>query len=348
MSSPQDSTGCAVCGDQKRPRKDYLSTVDPKWCIGCGCYSVLKNLTGVFSEAGLKTENLVAISGIGCTSRFPYYLNTYGFHTIHGRAPAVALGLKLARPDLAVWIMTGDGDALSIGGNHFMHFIRRNPNIKMLLLNNRIYGLTKGQASPTTASGQKTKSTPFGSIDTPVRPASLALAMGATFVARVPDNDGPLLTEAIAAANSHQGTAVIEVLLNCVIFNDGAHEEITGKEVRKENSLRLQHGKPLIFGNSSEKGIRLRGSEPEVVSFDPAAPPADLLVHDIHAANPSSAYAISLIEHPCALGILRQVEAPVYEEQYAAPEKLDDLQKFLSGNSSWIEGGNSSKAGRSA
>lgn len=319
-------------------RKDYLSAVDPKWCIGCGCYSVLRNLTGVFAGAGILKENLVAVSGIGCTSRFPYYLNTYGFHTIHGRAPTVALGLKIARPDLSVWIMTGDGDALSIGGNHFMHIIRRNPNIKILLLNNRIYGLTKGQASPTTTVGQKTKSTPYGSIDIPLRPLSIALAMGATFAARVPDTDGALMTEVFDAAARHQGVAFIEVMLNCVIFNDGAYSQITGKDNRPINSVRLEQGKPLLFGRDREMGVRLDGIQPEIVKFEKGTPPTDLLKHDMHCPDSSLAYALSMMEHPVALGIFRQVEAPVYEENYVKNEGVSNMQEFLSGDSSWTEG----------
>ena len=325
----------AVVSLQKLQRKDYLSTVDPKWCVGCGCYSVLKNLTGVFAAAGLVKENLVAVSGIGCTSRFPYYLDTFGFHTIHGRAPTVALGLKLGRPDLSVWIMTGDGDALSIGGNHFMHLIRRNPNIKILLLNNQIYGLTKGQASPTTSTGQKTKSTPYGVVDTPLRPTSLALAMGATFAARVPDTDGALMTQVLTAASAHHGVAFIEVMLNCVIFNDGAYEQISGREYAAENSVKLEQGKPLIFGKARDKGIRINGLQPQVVTFDPKSPPADLLVHDAHHEDSSMAYALSLMEHPWPLGIFRQIKASVYEENFQSSAPIENLQNFLAGENAW-------------
>jgi 2-oxoglutarate ferredoxin oxidoreductase subunit beta len=340
MSSETNTTSCENCGNPKLERKDYLSTVDPKWCIGCGCYSVLRNLTSVFAGAGLQKENLVAVSGIGCTSRFPYYLNTYGFHTIHGRAPTVALGLKLARPELSVWIMTGDGDALSIGGNHFMHLIRRNPNIKILLLNNRIYGLTKGQASPTTATGQKTKSTPFGALDIPLRPTALALAMGATFAARVPDTDGPMMAQVFEAAAQHKGVAFIEVMLNCVIFNDGAYTQITGKDQAPINSVKLVQGKPLIFGRNTEMGVRLNGFQTEVVQFEPGKAPPDLLVHDAHCADSSLAYALATMDHPCAIGILRQVESQVYEEKFQSPAPVTDMQKFLSGGSSWTEGAN--------
>ncbi len=339
MSAETTPTVCESCGSHKLERKDYLSSVDPKWCIGCGCYSVLGSLTRVFAGAGLLRENLVAISGIGCTSRFPYYLNTYGFHTIHGRAPTVALGLKLARPDLSVWIMTGDGDALSIGGNHFMHIIRRNPNIKILLLNNRIYGLTKGQASPTTATGQKTKSTPFGALDIPLRPTSLALAMGATFAARVPDTDGAMMNEVFEAAAKHRGVAFIEVMLNCVIFNDGAYTQITGKENRSTNSIRLTHGKPLLFGRNQECGLKLSANGPEVVNFEPGQPPADLLVHDMHSEDAGRAYTLSLLEQPWALGIFRQIEAPVYEEKFQTQAPVDDMQKFLAGSDAWLESG---------
>jgi len=337
MSTENTSMPCNSCGTVQPQRKDYLSSVDPKWCIGCGCYSVLRNLTQVFAGAGLLKENLVAVSGIGCTSRFPYYLNTYGFHTIHGRAPTVALGLKLARPELSVWIMTGDGDALSIGGNHFMHIIRRNPNIKILLLNNRIYGLTKGQASPTTAAGQKTKTTPYGSIDQPLRPLSIALAMGATFAARVPDTDGVMLSEVFDAAAKHKGVALIEVMLNCVIFNEGAYTQITGKDNAPVNSVKLVQGKPLVFGRNQDMGIKLNGSRPEVVQFESGKAPSDLLVFDKHCEDSSLAYALATMDHPCALGILRQVEAPVYEEHYRPAVDVPDMQKFLGGSGAWAE-----------
>jgi 2-oxoglutarate ferredoxin oxidoreductase subunit beta len=274
---------------------------------------------------GIPREKFVFISGIGCSSRFPYYMNTYGFHTIHGRAPAIATGLKLARPDLSVWVITGDGDGLSIGGNHLIHAIRRNMDLKIILFNNEIYGLTKGQYSPTSRIGTRTKSSPLGSIDTPLRPLSLALGADATFVARTLDVDINHLTETLKRAAAHKGTAFIEVYQNCKIFNDGVFEYATDKSVKADNVLYLQHGRPLLFGKDQNKGIRLHGLNPEVVELGNGIAKDDLLVHDERADEPSLAYLLSRMVYPDfpeCLGVFRCVERPTYEA--VLNKQLDD------------------------
>src|SRR5947208_6198980 len=244
---------------------DFASDQDIRWCPGCGDYAILMQTKKLFAKLGVDRSNTVFVSGIGCSSRFPYYLNTYGFHSIHGRAPTFATGLKLARPELNIWIATGDGDALSIGGNHFLHIIRRNVDVKILLFNNRIYGLTKGQYSPTSEQGKKTKSTPMGAPDYPVRPLSIAVAAEATFAARAIDVDVKHLEYVLERAAKHVGTAVVEIYQNCNIFNDGAFEYATDKAVKTDNTLYLEHGKPLVFGKDAGKGIRMHGLNPEVV-----------------------------------------------------------------------------------
>src|SRR6478672_11500119 len=238
---------------------DYASDQEVRWCPGCGDYAILMQTKKVFAKLGIDRSKTVFISGIGCSSRFPYYMNTYGFHSIHGRAPTFATGLKLARPDLTIWMVTGDGDGLSIGGNHLMHIIRRNLDVKILLFNNKIYGLTKGQYSPTSEQGKKTKSSPLGSPETPIRPASIALAAGASFVARSIDVDVKHLEYVLERAAKHRGTALVEIYQNCNIFNDGAYDYATDKATKGETTLYLEHGKPLVFGKESEKGIRLHG-----------------------------------------------------------------------------------------
>jgi 2-oxoglutarate ferredoxin oxidoreductase subunit beta len=288
-----------------------------RWCPGCGDYSILAQMKKALSGLGIAREKFVFISGIGCSSRFPYYMNTYGFHTIHGRAPAIATGLKLARPDLSVWVITGDGDGLSIGGNHLIHAIRRNMDLKIILFNNEIYGLTKGQYSPTSRIGTRTKSSPLGSIDTPLRPLSLALGADATFVARTLDVDIHHLTETLKRAAAHKGTAFVEVYQNCKIFNDGVFEYATDKSVKADNVLHLQHGRPLVFGKDHNKGIRLHGLNPEVVELGNGIAKDDLLVHDEKADEPSLAYLLSRMVHPAfpeCIGVFRCVERPTYEE----------------------------------
>jgi 2-oxoglutarate ferredoxin oxidoreductase subunit beta len=306
-------------------RKDYLSGVDPRWCPGCGDYGVLKSFTAALAQLGLPRENIVVISGIGCSSRFPHYTQTYGFHGIHGRAPALALGVKMTRPELSVWVVTGDGDGLSIGGNHFIHLMRRNPDIKVILLNNRIYALTKGQISPTSPKGHVTKSTPYGSLDNPVNPASLAIACGATFVARVPGTDNAMTTEIMVEAHKHKGVALIEVLQDCDIFNQGIWTEMTKKSNRAEHTIMLKHGEPLIWGENQNKGLRARGFELEQVDLnDPKVDRSEILVHDIHRPDPALALKLAMLEYPkwpYPLGIFRQVEAPIYEKEVAEQEQ---------------------------
>jgi len=323
---------------------DYGTNQDVRWCPGCGDYSILAQIKKVFAKLGLDRAKTVFISGIGCSSRFPYYMNTYGFHTIHGRAPTLSTGLKLARPDLNVWMVTGDGDALSIGGNHFMHLIRRNVNIKVLLFNNRIYGLTKGQYSPTSEQGKKTKSTPMGSPESPLRPVSIAIAAEASFAARSVDVDVKHLEYTLERAAKHNGTAFVEIYQNCNIFNDGAYEWATDKNVKSDNLLYLEHGKPLIFGKESHKGIRLNGINPEVVDTK-TVKPDDLLIHDEKQADPSLAFLLSRMrypEFPEPLGIFRAVEADRYEEivrrqnqQAVAKQGEGDLQKLVTGDETW-------------
>ena len=320
-------------------RQDFLSNVDPKWCAGCGCYSVLRWVTGTFPGMQLPREQFAVISGIGCSSRFPYYVGTYGFHTVHGRAMTVATGLKLSRPDLSVWVMTGDGDALSIGGNHFMHMIRRNPNIKVVLFNNQIYGLTKGQASPTTSKGKKTKSTPFGSIDPPIRPLSMAIAAGATFAARVADTDGELMADVLQQAAEHKGAAFVEVLLNCVIFNDGTFSHLTEKAVKADTTVRLKNGEPLIFGSQKDRIVTIDGFRPQVEAYTPgSALPENALIHDVAVEDTSLAFLLSNMEHPdlpVPVGVFRKVEGVPYDDHFAP--KGGDLSRVLRGAEAWIE-----------
>ena len=258
-----------------------MSDQEVRWCPGCGDYSILAQTQKVMPDFGYARENIVFISGIGCSGRLPYYMNTYGFHTIHGRAPTLATGLKAARPDLMVWVITGDGDALSIGGNHVIHSMRRNVDINLVMFNNRIYGLTKGQASPTSEFGKKTKSTPAGTVDTPIIPLTIALAAEASFVARSVDTHTEHLQSTLERAGRHKGSSFVEVLQNCNIFNDGAWRDFTDREVREDRMLVLEHGKPMIFGKDRDKGIRLRGLQPEVVTIgENGVTEADLLVHD--------------------------------------------------------------------
>lgn len=325
-------------------RKDFQSDQEVRWCPGCGDYSILAQVQKVMPELGIARENVVFISGIGCSSRFPYYMNTYGFHSIHGRAPAVATGLKITRPDLQVWVVTGDGDALSIGGNHFIHMLRRNVDLKILLFNNRIYGLTKGQYSPTSEIGKKAKSTPYGSIDAPFNPIHLALGAGATFVARSVDVEPVHLQQVIHRAAKHRGSAFVEILQNCNVFNDGAFENITEKAVKDEMQVRLEHGKPAVFAKG-KKGIRLNGFRPEVVTLgENGVTEKDLIVWD-EKAEPELAYlagSLGSTGTPTALGVLRAVDRPVHHDlevaQNAAILKSKgegSLEKLLRAGDTW-------------
>ena len=299
-------------------KKDFVSNQEVRWCPGCGDYAILNNVQKVMPELGIAREKMVFVSGIGCSSRFPYYMNTYGFHSIHGRAPAIATGIKTANPELSVWVITGDGDALSIGGNHFMHVLRRNLDINYILFNNRIYGLTKGQYSPTSVFGQRTKSTPMGVIDYPVNPLSLAIASEATFVARSIDIDVKHLGAMVEAAARHKGVSFLEVYQNCNIFNDHAFDYFAERSVRQDRVLYLEHGKPMIFGKDRNQGIRMNGAHPEVVTIgENGVTEADLLVHDINLQDPSVAFMLARMEQPefpQPVGIFRAVDRPSYDE----------------------------------
>src|SRR5499426_392800 len=305
--------------DAPQKAKDFKSDQEVRWCPGCGDYVVLNAMQAFLPSLGLKRENIVFISGIGCSSRFPYYMNTYGFHSIHGRAPAIATGLKATRPELSVWVVTGDGDALSIGGNHLIHILRRNLDVNILLFNNRIYGLTKGQYSPTSEVGKVTKSTPVGSVDHPFDPIAVALGAEASFVARTVDVEAKHLQEIVKRAHQHKGASFVEVLQNCNVFNDGAFEDLTDKARKSDHTLALEHGKPLVFGKNRDKGIRLRDYRPEVVTIGNGIAEADLLVHD--ETNAALAYLISRMgppAFPTPIGVFAAVERPRYEEGLAA------------------------------
>ncbi|MBI3074153.1 MAG: 2-oxoacid:ferredoxin oxidoreductase subunit beta [Deltaproteobacteria bacterium] len=301
----------------KLTKKDFVSDQDVRWCPGCGDYSVLAQVQKIIPELGIARENFVFVSGIGCSSRFPYYMNTYGFHTIHGRAPAIASGVKIARPDLQVWVATGDGDALSIGGNHFIHCLRRNMDLKILLFNNRIYGLTKGQYSPTSEIGKKTKSTPYGSIDRPFNPVSVALAAEATFVARAIDTDVVGLQSVLKRAADHRGSAFVEIYQNCNVFNDGAWEAVAEKSVRSDRVVVLEHGKPLVFGKARDKGIRIRPDmTPEVIAVAPGTV-GDAMIHDEKRDEPFYPFFLSRLaypDYPEPVGVFRAVRRPTYDE----------------------------------
>src|SRR6266536_195464 len=298
-------------------RKDFVSDQEVRWCPGCGDYSILAQTQKLMPDLGISREKIVFISGIGCSSRLPYYMNTFGFHSIHGRAPTIATGLKASRPDLQVWVITGDGDGLSIGGNHLIHAIRRNIDLKIILFNNEIYGLTKGQYSPPSRIGTRTKSSPLGSIDNPLRPLSIAIGAEATFVARTNDVDINHLTETLRRASAHRGTAFIEVYQNCKIFNDAVFEYATDKSSKAETTIYLEHGKPLIFGKDRNKGIRLNGLDTEVVTLGNGITVDDLLIHDERAEEPSLAYLLSRMVYPAfpeCVGIYRCVERPTFDE----------------------------------
>ncbi len=328
-------------------RKDFETASDVRWCPGCGDFSVLKQVQMVLPKLGIARENFAFISGIGCSSRFPYYMETYGMHSIHGRAPAIATGLKLSRPELSVWVVTGDGDALAIGGNHFIHTMRRNVDMNIILLNNRIYGLTKGQASPTTQLGRTTKTSPVGSIDRPVEPISLALSMGATFAARAVDIDQQNLRDILERAAAHKGTSLVEIYQNCHVFNDGTFEAVASKKTRDDNRVMLEHGKPLIFGKERDKGIRLNGLQPEVVSLtDGRYTEADLLVHDEKADQTVLAFFLSRMQYPdfpVPMGVFRAVEESCYGDAVRSNEEIikdkkgpGDWEELIHSGGSWV------------
>ena len=329
-------------------RKDLVAEQEVRWCPGCGDYSILANVQRVLPELGVPRENIVFISGIGCSSRFPYYMNTYGFHTIHGRAPSFATGVKASRPELSVWVVTGDGDGLSIGGNHLLHTIRRNLDLQILLFNNQVYGLTKGQYSPTSQTGMRTKSSPTGSIDHPIDPISFALGCGATFVARSVDTDAQHLQEILRRAHAHRGTAFVEILQNCPVFNDGVWADVEDRKSRVDNTLHLEHGEPLTFGvTGRRRGIAMRNGMATVIELADSddAVERGAVVHD--QSHESPAYAsilatLKLPDFPLPIGVFRQVEKACYEDMLSAQveEALErkgkgDLRDLLNSGDTW-------------
>jgi 2-oxoglutarate/2-oxoacid ferredoxin oxidoreductase subunit beta len=324
-------------------RKDFVSDQEVRWCPGCGDYAILAQVQKTMPEFGIEPHKVVFISGIGCSSRFPYYMNTYGFHTIHGRAPAIATGLKVTRPDLDVWVVTGDGDGLSIGGNHLIHVLRRNVDLKILLFNNKIYGLTKGQYSPTSEVGKVTKSTPAGSVDFPFNPITVALGTHATFVARSIDVEQKHLGEMLKRAHQHRGASFLEILQNCNIFNDGAFNDVSDKGIKAEHQLVLEHGKPLIFGKNRDKGIKMNGMRPEVVALGSnGVSEKDLVVHD--ESNLSLAFMLGNFEPPMPtpVGVFYAVSRPTYDaamndqlEEAKAKQGAGNLAKLMQKGDTW-------------
>lgn len=331
----------------KLAAKDFASDQEVKWCPGCGDYSILKQVQTILPDTGRHPDDIVFVSGIGCSSRFPYYMNTYGMHTIHGRATAIATGVKTANPALDVWVVGGDGDLMSIGGNHFIHLLRRNPNLKLVMFNNQIYGLTKGQYSPTSEKGKVTKSTPYGSVDEPFNPAQLALGAKATFYARTLDRDPKHQQAMLTRANGHHGTAFVEIYQNCPVFNDGAFFLFTEKDTKKEETLMLEHGKPLIFGASENKGIKLDGFRPVIVDITDEASKADLWIHD--ETDKDKAFILAGFSDrtdahfPRPFGVFYREERACIDEEIE--KQLTDiktkkggripLNKILSGDKTW-------------
>jgi len=349
----------AIAEGETQTGKDFTSDQEVRWCPGCGDYAVLKAVQSFLPDLGLRRENIVFVSGIGCSSRFPYYLDTFGMHSIHGRAPSIATGIATSREDLSVWVVTGDGDALSIGGNHLIHALRRNVNMTILLFNNRIYGLTKGQYSPTSEAGKVTKSTPMGSVDHPFNPVSLALGAEASFVARTVDSDRKHLTGVLAAAAAHRGTSLVEIYQNCPIFNDNAFDAIKGmgehKDAKADAIIPLVHGEPIRFGATGEDGlgvkglVRAPGGGVDVALVSEVGADA-VLVHDAHEPDPSTAFAISRLTESgfldrSPIGIFRQVSRPTYDDQTRAQVETataaatgsatDRLAALVAGNDTW-------------
>ena len=328
----------------KLTRKDFVSDQDVRWCPGCGNNAILAQMQKMLPELGVPRENIVMVSGIGCSSRFPYYMNTYGVHAIHGRAPTLAMGLKCARPELQVWVITGDGDGLAIGGNHFSHALRRNVDINILLFNNQVYGLTKGQYSPTSPLGTKTLSSPDGSIENPVNTLGVAIGSEASFIARTVDVFQKHMSEVLQRAAEHRGAALVEIAQNCIIFNDGAWAHLSDPDNRLENVLYLEHGKPMRFGRKKEKGIRLNGFTPEVVELAEVGED-QLLVHDERASEPTLAYLLSRMgppHFPTPVGVFRAVDKPVYSQllmeqvQAAQAQRPADLQALFHQGETWV------------
>ena len=340
--TPPTGPGAAEA-PRKLTKKDFESDQDVRWCPGCGDYAILSAVQKTMPDLGIPRENIVYISGIGCSSRFPYYMNTYGFHTIHGRAPAIATGLKVARPDLKVFVVTGDGDGLSIGGNHMLHVLRRNVDLTILLFNNRIYGLTKGQYSPTSELGKVTKSTPMGSADRPVDPLSFALGCGATFVGRTVDRDIRHMEEMLRRAAAHKGTGFLEILQNCNVYNDLAWGPMYDKATKANIELRLEHGKPLLFGPPDDrKAVVMKGVQPTIVKAS-ETPESDMWVHDEKSSNAAKLLAnLFFPDFPVPVGTLLDIEAPVYEATMLDQEKRaisergpGDIAKLLTSGDTW-------------
>ncbi len=326
-------------------RKDFVTDQEVRWCPGCGDYAILAQMQKILPELGIPREKIVFVSGIGCSSRFPYYMNTYGIHSIHGRAPTLATGLNAVNPDLQIWVVTGDGDGLSIGGNHLVHCLRRNVDLHLLLFNNRIYGLTKGQYSPTSLPGHKTKSSPMGSIEQSFNPISVALGAEGTFIARTVDVHTKHEQEVLRRAAAHRGTSFVEIYQNCIIFNGDAWEHLTDPATRDDSCLFLEHGKPMVFGKERDRGIVLRGLRPEVVQLGNGVSEADLLVHDEFAPDPTLAWMLSRMEpphFPVPLGVFRQVHKPTYAdlltgqlEQSVRKAGEGDLAKLFRNADTW-------------
>jgi len=327
-------------------KKDFTSDQETRWCPGCGDYAILAGVQTLMPELGVPPERVVFVSGIGCAGRFTYYMDTYGMHGIHGRAPALATGLATARRDLSVWVVTGDGDALSIGGNHLIHALRRNVPLKILLFNNQIYGLTKGQYSPTSERGKVTKSTPFGSQDPPFNPVALALGAEATFVARTVDIDKPHFASVLRAAAEHRGAALVEIYQNCNVFNDGAFDAVREKGRRETNQIRLEHGKPIRFGIDGERGVIRRDDATLAIVDATDVRDEALLVHDAHTENPSLAFELAQLSPtpvgPTPIGVFRSVERPVYAEALVdecaeARKRIgnEDLGRLLRAGHTW-------------
>ena len=331
--------------DLSYTKDDFVSNQDVRWCPGCGDYAILATMQRTLAKFKIPRENYVFISGIGCSSRFPYYMNTYGFHTIHGRAPTIATGLRCVNPELSIWVITGDGDGLSIGGNHLVHCMRRNVNVNILLVNNQIYGLTKGQYSPTSDLGKVTKSSPYGAIDYPINALRIAIASEATFIARTLDSDPTHMGMVLTRAAEHKGVSFVEIYQNCIIFNDKSFAPVIGREVRDDRMIYLEEGKPLIFGKQRNKAIRLHGLSPETVELEGDGSGQDLLIHREKSPDASYAYLLSQMSYPelpVPFGILRAIERPTYDEmldgqveQMKKDKGPGDLKKLIYGSNTW-------------
>jgi 2-oxoglutarate ferredoxin oxidoreductase subunit beta len=332
---------------QKVSQQEFNLDTQVKWCPGCGGHSVLSSVKKALVETADKPDNVVFVSGIGCSSRFPYYINTYGFHSLHGRGSAIASGIKIANPELQVWLATGDGDSMAIGGNHFIHILRRNIDVNIILFNNKIYGLTKGQYSPTTPIGSKTKTSPEGTIENPFLPGELAMGARGTFFARIADNDPQMMKDVCVKAARHKGTSLIEVFMNCVIFNNQVHAGITGKDVRQDSQIYLEHGKPMIFGKENDKGLMIDGIKLKVVKIgENGIKREDILIHDAHTPDNTLHYMLSrmdLPDFPMAMGVIKSVEAGVYEDMLKDQIEESKLNSKIRSVNDLLRSGNTFK-----